>query len=225
MNKTVLTLCIAALGSAPATAQVMRDGSSRPAYEPGPEARNGYTAQDLLEAQIHGIGGRSIGEIADLVIGPDGQLRRLLVDVNEGLFGTGGQRLAVRWTDVRPGPREDGEVQYFTAPVSKQNVKEYGVFSNRPAAVRGKGREWRAGELIGDYVSLEDATDYGSVVDLVFGPEGKLLSIALVPDISRGDITNRFYSRYYGSDPGWDPGDDFVVLPYSTEEIHQMIPN
>lgn len=225
MYRTALLLCVTAIGSASATAQVVRDGSELPAYEPGREARNGYTAQDLFNAELRGIGGGTIGEIEDLVIGPDGQLRRLLVDINEGLFGTGGQRLAVQWTDVRPGPRKDGDVQYFTTPVSKQNVKEYGVFSNRPAAVQGLGREWRAGELIGDYVSLEDVANYGSVVDLVFDRQGRLLSIALAPDISRGDVMRRFYSSYYGSDPGWDPGDDFIVLPYSTTEVNEMIPN
>lgn len=42
---------------------------------------------------------------------------------------------------------------------------------------------------------------------------------------SRGDITQRFFSSYGGSDPGRDPGDDFNVLQHSTEEVNQLIPN
>ena len=225
MNKTILVLCLTALASAPAAAQIVRDDSNYPTYDPGSDARNGYTAHDLMDAKIQGLYGKTIGDIDDLVIGPGGQLRRLLVDVNEGLLGTGGQRLAIEWTDVVPGPRKDGEVQYFIAPVSKDNVQQFGIFTNRKPAVQGKGREWRAEELIGDYVSLEDAPDYGSVTDLVFNRQGKLLSIALVPDITRGYPGLRFYNRFPAGGNGWDPGDDFVVLPYTTKDVKKIIPN
>ncbi len=131
--------------------------------------------------------------------------------------------LAVRWSDVRPGPRKDGQVEYFTAPVSKDNVKQYGIFAGRAAAVEGRGREWRAGELLGDYVSLEDAPNFGSVIDLVFDRQGQLRSVALAPDISGRTPLTQIYSRF-GPDAGWDPGDDFVVLPHTTKEVQDLLP-
>lgn len=225
MKKTMTALCLAALGSAPIAAQLAQDKSMLPAYEPGPAALNGYTAEDLIGLELRGLAGKPIGDIKDLVIGPDGQLRRLLVDVNEGLFGTGGQRLAARWSDVTPGPREHGDVQYFISPVTKQNVQKFGVFTNRPAAVEGQGREWRAAELLGDYVGLKDNSDYGSVVDLVFDRQGRLLSIALAPEITGRSPGRTFFSPFTGADPGWDPGDDFVVLPYTTTDVQQIIPD
>jgi sporulation protein YlmC with PRC-barrel domain len=193
-----------------------------PSYKPGPEVRNGYTAEDLRDAEVRGKDGKTLGEIEDLVIGPDGQLRRLIVDVNEGFLGIGGRRLAIDWSDVKVGPREDGDPQYVTAPVTKQNVEEFGLFKDRKKAVKGGPREWRATELLGDYISLKDVDQYGSVTDLMFDKSGKLRAIAASPDF-RGSIV-RFYAPYSGIDKGWDPGDEYFVLPYSEGELKDVLP-
>jgi hypothetical protein len=67
---------------------------------PPRQCANGYTAEDLLNGDGRGPDGRAIGDIDDLIIGPDGQLRRVIMSVNEVLFGAGGWRLAVKLAHV-----------------------------------------------------------------------------------------------------------------------------
>lgn len=211
---------IAVAFAGPLSAQIAEP--DYPSYKPGPEVRNGYTAEDLRDAEVRGKDGKTIGDIEDLIIGPDGQLRRLIVDVNEGFLGIGGRRLAIKWSDVTVGPRKDGDPQYVTAPVTKQHVEEFGLFDDRKQAVKGGSREWRATELLGDYISLKDVDDYGSVTDLMFDKSGKLRAIAASPDF-RGSIVS-FYAPYSGTDKGWDPGDEYFVLPYSESELKEVLP-
>jgi sporulation protein YlmC with PRC-barrel domain len=211
-----------ALAAAPLSAQIAQPSHDYPSYEPGAAVRNGYTAEDLRDAEVRGKDGKTIGDIEDLIIGPGGQLRRLIVGVNEGFLGIGGRRLAVKWSDVTVGPRRDGDAQYVTVPVTKRNVEEYGIFKDKPKSVQGGPREWRATELLGDYISLKDVDNYGSVTDLMFDKNGKLRAIAASPDF-QGSILS-FYTHYSGDDKGWDPGDDYYVLPYSKSELEEILP-
>lgn len=220
MITRIVGIGIAVTLAGPVAAQV--PAPDYPSYKPAADVRNGYTAEDLRDAEVRGKNGKTIGDVKDLVIGPDGQLRRLLVDVNEGFLGIGGRRLAIDWSDVQAGPRDNGDLQYVTAPVTKQNVEEFGVFKDRKKAIEGGPREWRATELLGDYVSLKDMDQYGSVTDLMFDKSGKLRAIAASPDF-HGSVV-RFYARYSGNDKGWDPGDEYYVLPYSEGELSEVLP-
>lgn len=224
MKRTCLS--IAALGlAAPALGQIGALDSEYPSYEPSATVRSGFTAEDLRDAEVRGVNGDKIGEIEDLIIGPKGQLRRLIVSVNEGWFGTGGRQLAVNWEDVKPGPKSkenDYRLQYVTVPVTKSNVEEFGLFKDKPDAVKGRAREWRASELVGDYISLKDMNDAGTVSDLMFDKQGQLRAIAAAPDIT-GSLFP-FYARYSGDDKGWDPGDQYYEIPYTRQEIAELLP-
>lgn len=218
---TLYGLC-AALFSLPLAAQTNNmDFSRLPRYEPGKAVQNGYTAEDLRDAEIRGKNGEAIGNIEDLIIGPNGQLRRVLVAVNQGFLGIGGRTLAIDFDELQPGPRANGDVKYFTAPVTTQNVEEHGIFKDKQEAGAGK-REWRATELIGDYVSVKDSDEYGVVSDLMFDKSGQLRGVAIGPDL-HGSVLP-FWTAYSGTDQGWDPGDDYYVLPYSTKEIAALLP-
>jgi sporulation protein YlmC with PRC-barrel domain len=197
-------------------------GTDYPSYEPSAAVKNGYTAEDIMDADIRGSDGKKIGEVEDVIIGPDNKLRRVIVSVNEGWFGTGGRTLAVAWNDLKVGERDDDEIEYFTAPVTKQNVEEYGLFKDKQKAVKGGKREWRASELLGDYISLKDVDDYGVVNDLMFDRQGQLRGVAAAPDIDSPVL--QFYAPYSGGDKGWDPGDEYYEIPYSRSELEKLLP-
>jgi sporulation protein YlmC with PRC-barrel domain len=198
-----------------------QQGPDYPSYKPGPEVRNGYAAEEILDAPIRGAQGETIGEVSDIVIGPDGQLRRLIVGVNQGFLGIGGRRLAVGWGDVKLGKRSGGEIEYFTVPVTKQNVEEFGLFRDVGEAKGGK-REWRANELMGDTINLKDLANYGIVTDLIFDSQGRLRAIAAAPDL-RSSI-REFFTPWSHGDAGWDPGDPFYLIPYSRAELEKVLP-
>lgn len=208
------------LTASAALAQIGAGEADYPSYKPGPDVKNGYSADDLLDAEVRGANNDQIGEVEDLIIGPDGELRRLVVSVNEGWFGTGGRRLAVGFKHVQAGPKGPEDIEYLTVPITKRNVEEYGLFKDKPKSVKGGEREWRATELLGDYVNLKDFENYGSVTDLMFDRQGQLRAIAASPDRS-GSILS-FYTQYQHD--GWEPGDEYYVIPYTSKEIHDLVP-
>lgn len=227
MKETLLmTAAIATLAAMPLAAQQTatpglgnRPGAGYPSYNPGPAVKNGYTADNIRNAAVYDKNGKKIGEVQDIIIGPSGQLRRLIVGVNQGLFGTGGRSLAVNWNELTPHRDQNGDTDYFTAPVTKQNVQQYGVFKNKEAAQNGK-REWRASELIGDYINLKDLANYGVVTDLVFDKQGQLRMVAASPDVTNSLL--EFYTPYMSN--GWEPGEDYYVVPYTRSEIANLLP-
>lgn len=206
--------------SAHAAGQTLEMSDLRP-YEPGQAVKKGFSAQELSGAEVRGKNGEKIGEVEELIIGPDSQLRRLVVAVNEGFFGSGGRRLAVDFDDV--SIKGTGvEVDYITVPVTERNVEEHGVFEDKQASIAGKPREWRASELLGDYVSLEDVENYGSVHDLVFDQQGQLRMIATSPDFGR-TLSSSFLAPY-GPGESWQPGEEYYVLPYTQSELSKLLP-
>jgi sporulation protein YlmC with PRC-barrel domain len=194
-------------------------GADYPSYNPPSSVRSGYTAEDLLDTEVRGVNGKKVGDIEDLIVGPDGQLRRLIVSADEGLFGTGGRRLAIKWTDVEVR-RAGKDLSYVSAPVSEQNAGKFGVFTNKPEHLEGKPREWRATELLGDYVSLKDISDYGSVTDLMFDRSDRLQAIAAAPDMSGSVLP--LYAGFEAD--GWEPGDDYYVVPYTQNQLAEVLP-
>lgn len=193
-----------------------------PSYQPGASVRDGYTAEELRDAVVRGSTGQMIGDVEDLIIGPNGNLRRLVVSVDEGFLGIGGRRLAVEWIDLRVIARSEHGIEALMAPVTKQNVEKFGLFKNKRSAVRGGEREWRASELLGDTISLKDIENYGTVTDLMFDRNGQLRAIAASPDISQSIL--QFYAPYSGDDSDWDPGDEYYTLPYSSKELREILP-
>ena len=167
--------CVAATAFGPAAAQVGEpEAAEFPSFTPSEELRNGYTAEDLRDAAVRGKNDKKVGSVEDIVISADGRIQHLVVAVNEGLFGTGGQRLAVDWDAVDVGPRNEYGVEYVTVSATEGNLEESGVFSDEPNAVKGGQNEWRASELIGDNVDLKGREDAGYVSDIMFDKSGEV---------------------------------------------------
>ncbi|UWQ22139.1 PRC-barrel domain-containing protein [Jannaschia sp. W003] len=87
-----------------------------------------YLATTLIGTRVHVVdqeidptvplpagtveGWDDIGEIGDLIIGVDGTLEAVVVDVG-GFLGMGERQVAVRWDALRGVREEDDEAEYF----------------------------------------------------------------------------------------------------------------
>src|SRR3546814_635598 len=151
--------------------------------------------------------GEDIGEVENLVVGSDTKIRKLIFSTG-GIWDIGDKHLAVAWNQVTVSP--DGE--HVTVPVTEETVEQYGLFDDEPERASVKHRDWRATELIGDYVRLENDVDYGYVQDIVFNDAGKLQAVVVEPDVGYGNDRGPYASPFYGSGSGWDPGKDFYDM-------------
>ena len=179
------------------------------------ELSTGWRAEELFGAVVHGPDGAKIGNVVNLVVGPDGMIQAAIVEA-EGALDIGATHLRVPWERVQLGP----DLRSATAPVTNENVQDYSLFRDFQAR---EPRAFRATELIGDYVALEDEPAYAIVDDLVFSREGELKAVVVSPDAGfardHGYAYGDYALPYYGYDYGFDPGLDFFELPYRAGDI------
>lgn len=102
------------------TWRAQRLTSAVPVTEVGGRAQIG----DLLGADVRNPVGEDLGDVEDIVLGPEGEVRYVLVS-RGGFLGLGGELVPVRWEDLRvtPEPFDDTLVL---------NVREE-HFENAPA--------------------------------------------------------------------------------------------
>lgn len=179
-----LGLVSAVLLAAPqaATAQQMVDAgkidletwSYAPLYEP-----DAWSVSDLFNAPVFDRTGTEIGEVEDLVFNDDGEVLALIAAVG-GVWDFGDTHVSVPWDDVQ---RTD--VDRVEVPVTEESIEDFDLFafSGLPGTemgeriVSGVDDEqldpgiWRASDLIGDYVRVQDREDawlnFGYVEDIL----------------------------------------------------------
>jgi sporulation protein YlmC with PRC-barrel domain len=125
----------------------------------------GWSAQEMLGAQVRGPAGQGIGKVEDLIVGDDGSMQRVVVRMGGTIFGIGATYVGVPWEDVAIGP----ELAYVQVPVTEENRADYPLYGQRDAAPG----VWRVKELIHDIARLQDEPFYGRVHDVIFGDSGK----------------------------------------------------
>ncbi|WP_207460003.1 PRC-barrel domain-containing protein [Azospirillum sp. SYSU D00513] len=194
--------------------------------------RNGWGAEQLIDTEVVGQNGEEIGEVENILVGPDGNIRSVIVAAG-GFFGLGDAHFAVPWNKVQVGSR----MERVTVPITQANHGDYDLFgasgfdveAKSGSGVRrveegqagaGQPRVWRATELIGDMARLKDRAGYGYVEDLVFDRQGKLMAVLVEPRVT-GDRDARGSRAFpfYGFGYGFDPGQDSYSLPYGTADV------
>ena len=197
------------------------------------DPENGWSVKKLLGKKVKSAKGEDVAEVDNIVFGPDGKVRQLIVSTL-GVLGFGEKNLAVNWSDVTVGPG----YEYVTTPITAESVKKYGLFdgfakSSGPIAPR----DWRSSELIGNYVNLKGNVHYGYVRDLIVSKDGQLQAVIISPDVGYehglGGYEGGYYAypfygyQYghgYGHHQGWNPGDRSYNLPYAKADIAQLLP-
>jgi sporulation protein YlmC with PRC-barrel domain len=193
----------------------------------------GWSVKNLIGKKVKSAKGEDVAEVDNIVFGPDGEVRQLIVSTL-GILGFGEKNLAVNWSGVTVGPNNE----YVTTPITAESVKKYGLFdgiakSSGPIAPR----DWRSSELIGNYVNLKGNIRYAYVHDLIVSKKGKLQAVIVRPsmgyDHGAGGYAGGYYAypfydyshAYgYGHHEGWNPGSPSYNLPYTKADIAELLP-
>ena len=180
---------------------------------------DGWTAEQLFDTEVRGLENDEIGEIENLVINADGKVNKVIIE-SGGFLDIGDTHFAVNWDDLEFGP----DMEWVQVPVDEDNLEEFSLFDGDDEVETGP-REWRASELINDYVALEDVRGYGIVQDIVIGRDGNVEAVVVYPDVAYG-VGGPYAYPYYGYDydPAFDPGAETYNLPYTMSEIQELGP-
>ncbi len=108
MRKTILLAAAAALISSAAFGKVLTSV---------PEA---VTVTDYYKQNVYDPSDKKIGEIKDVLIGQDGKVEALIIEVG-GFIGAGAKDVAVPFTDVKGTKKNDK--WYLTMNANKDDLK------------------------------------------------------------------------------------------------------
>lgn len=191
----------------------------------------GWSVRKMIGKKVKGPKGENVGEVDNIIFGPDGKIRQLIVSTG-GFLGIGDKNLAVKWSDVTVSP----DYEFVTTPITAESVKNYGLFDGIPKSSGPlAARDWRSSELIGDYVYLKGNIHYAYVRDLIVTQAGELQAVIVSPDVnfrhgdglSAGDFFAYPFNGYgygYGYSSGWNPRNAHYNLPYDRTDIADLLP-
>jgi len=187
----------------------------------------GWSLENFIdEVEVYGPAGEEIGDIENVVMGPDGRILSVIAEVG-GLWDIGDTHVNVPWDQVSL----TGDGKGVIIPVTEETVEDFSLFDAdhlRAAEAAGNVQEvdddvevgpraWRATELIDDYVRLSDGTNYGYVDDLII-KDGKVAAVVVKPDVAYG-VGGPYAYPYYGYGAGWRPGLDYYEMPYRSTDV------
>ena len=139
----------------------------RPAEPPRPPAADRVAAwrKDFVGKPVHDPSGRRLGEVVDVVVGPDGIATAVLIWLP-------GRHVAVPWTELRTQLGGD----HVVLPVHYEAMVE-GLVKD-PAGLAG----WRSSWLDGAPARLAGGGEVGRVDGFVFGVEGQVAEVMVRSD-------------------------------------------
>ena len=189
---------------------------------------SGWTVETMFDrTSVLGENGDEIGDVENVLIGADGEILSLIVEVG-GFWDIGDTHVSVPWEEVTLGQ----DMSQITVPVTEENADDFSIFGDRGYFFAAEAEEtetvdddlytgervFKATELIGDYAYLTGEEEYGYVSDLVFNKDdGKLLAVLV--DGSASGAAGPYAYPYIGYDQDWHPDLTDLTLPYSAEEV------
>ena len=174
--------------------------------------RNTWSAEEMIDTDVRGQAGEEIGEVKDIVVGQDGRITQVIVEVG-GFLEIGDQHIGVPWRDVRIGEN----MQFVQVPLREVENGTYSLHGRIPQGeeVATALTSWRVNELIGDYASLEDNPRYGIVRDLIFNDRGEAQGIIVQRGAGPWGRGGWYGYPYYG----FSRGAYAYPLPYRTSQL------
>jgi sporulation protein YlmC with PRC-barrel domain len=218
-NMTAFTAALTVLVGAAAAA----DKIDIRTWTLGQEGQDGWSIKKLIGTKAFGPNRKEIGHVENVIFNPEGKVLKLIVTTG-GFLGFDETPLAVNWKDVKLGP----DIDYVNTPITVESLDKYGLFDGMPDKVAIGPRQWRATELIGDYVNLQGGIHYGEVRDLIISKEGELKAVIVTSDVGYGRMRGYYAYPYFGYgmgyDNAWNPGNDHYDLPYGKTDIANVLP-
>lgn len=217
----ILLATIAAALSATAAAQEDSSPTAIEAPAVGVAPANvlpGWTALTLLDAPAIGAEGEEIGEVENIVVGPDGRILYLNIETG-GFLGIGDTVFSVPWDEARIAE----DAQSVAVPIAEGEIDRYRLYDRGLEGLETTPRSWRVTELLNDDVRLEDGALFGVVQDLLFSADGEIRGVVANPALGFG-LAQPYAFPFVGFEVGYVPELDYWVAPYGTEEIAEMEP-
>ncbi len=175
----------------------------------------GWSAEAMIdEAEVYDQDGDLVGELEDLIVGPDDKIERAVIEAG-GFLDIGDTHFSYPWAQVRIVGPDRLEVM-----LDEDKIDDYSVFGSMDDEA-APGRTWRISRLIKDYAYARGDVRYGWIDDVIFTDDGTLQSVIVYPDVTYRR-TGPYALPYRGPRYGYEPGSDRYVLPYSPEEIAEM---
>ncbi|MEE2859658.1 MAG: PRC-barrel domain-containing protein [Pseudomonadota bacterium] len=190
---------------------------------------NGISAENFIdEMEVYDVNGEDIGDVEDIIIGPDGRIASIVAEVG-GLWDIGDTHVSVPYAEVAMS--DDG--LGIVIPVTEETVGDYGfdrdVFTAGAATsevVSGVDdaevlRGWRASELIGDYARIRDGdvySNYGYINDLLLR-DGEVAAVVVQANDAYGSGYRAYPYMGYGGGYGWNAGSPYYDMPYGAQDV------
>lgn len=137
---------------------------------------NRWSGIEMLNAPVRGASGEPVGHVIDLLVGDDGQVRTVLIELGS-LFSVGNEAIGVPWPDVLLEP----ELAYVQVPADEVRRGAYSLFARvaeGPQAAVPQG-EWRLRAVLGGFVALADVARYGLLKDVLFDNLGRARAVVV----------------------------------------------
>lgn len=85
---------------------------------------NSFGSEDLIGAELQSRSdNETVGEVTDLVIGKDGQIAAVIVEVG-GFLGMGEKEVAVSWDAIERRANKDGDGYHFSVDTTKDDLND-----------------------------------------------------------------------------------------------------
>lgn len=175
---------------------------------------DGWSADFLLDEDAYNAEGDKIGEVEDLIIGPDGMIQKVIVETG-GLLDLGDKHAAIPWDDVtRVGTSS------IRVDVEGDSLEGYGRFPNMDD-LPAKPENFRLRNMLGDTVTAAQV-GYGTVDDVIFTDAGKIEAVVVYPAYGYG-YRDRPVAVPYNAD-AYDAYAPYFAVPYTVEELEDIRP-
>ena len=179
---------------------------------------SGWLARSLLGQKVYGREGNQLGEVQDILFGPDARIAAIIVE-GGGFLEIGVGAFRASWDQVDPTPGRDG----VAIDLTEAEVKRMGLFDDE--RVRSGHREFRVSQIIGDWTRIGNETNpcfikRGFVTDVVIDRSGKLSAIL---ESRAFRVGGGIYAYpFYDYQAGWKPHYGYYDLPL--ENMSQRAP-
>lgn len=191
---------------------------------------DGWRANDLIDAEVYGAQGETIGSVEDLVLDRSGSLVSIIAEVG-GLWDIGDTHVSIPWDRAQITPGAEG----LRVPITAENTEDFVPAADGTLAadelrerqvtiaegIKTGPRIWRMTELISDLVRLDDQDGYGKVDDALFDSDGKLQAVIVRPHTSYG-VPRSYAFPFHGYGANWSSDSGFYDLPYGRAEVENQ---